>query len=599
MRERKEKRDKKEKRRKRGSSVAESDSDLFFECEIVDDDDTAPMGTLVRQADAAYAQTNNSNNANFSPSNNTNTQQTETSHTHPWSQQAVRQEYYNNNNTAPHVNSMSFHTPSTGNKKVIYVVKQPAHPSVVQPHSGATNRVGAPQPTVRYMVKPTTPQNGTPVRQTTTPRPVTPQAPVKTAARTNSTVYKAAPSRPVTPQAPVKTTARPVGTKFKSTMQHPVSPQTTVKPAVVKQTAAPYSAGSQTRVTKTSVAKPTIGRRSTVLVQNDAAPPRQDEARVRTNARTINNSNIQHAVGKTEFKSTIGKKTPPKTVSASKPAQNPWEVAKLNPKNTAHEPVNETTKTKQTSKTTKSEQAAPEKTTATKTTQKNVKANDNTAVASTSTRKTKSDNVSTTPKKSGATTDKTQTADTPVKKSTRTKSDANTAVETKTDNTKSKNKNSLEGNTMAKEKETVTSTETVLVEGAQGVPHGKFVIKRTDNNNFVFKLFSSNRRVVAVSAGFYSSLSACKSGIQSVINNAGIAPIEDQTLKNVVEQKCPKWIIFNDKRGEVRLRLIASNGNMVASTNDGYLSKDAAKKGIDAIARAAQGADIVRNDDLW
>ena len=162
--------------------------------------------------------------------------------------------------------------------------------------------------------------------------------------------------------------------------------------------------------------------------------------------------------------------------------------------------------------------------------------------------------------------------------------------------------NNLENDIMAKEKATPATkkaTETVIIEGAQGVPHGKFVIKRTDNDNFVFKLFSANNKVVAISAGFYTSLSACKSGIQSVINNAAVAPIEDQTLKNIKEQKCPMCIIYNDKREEVRLRLIATIGNMVATTNDGYLSKDAAKKGIDAIARAAQGADVVRNDDLW
>ncbi len=129
--------------------------------------------------------------------------------------------------------------------------------------------------------------------------------------------------------------------------------------------------------------------------------------------------------------------------------------------------------------------------------------------------------------------------------------------------------------------------------------HGKFVIKRTGADNFVFKLFSSNKRVVAVSAGQYTSLGACKNGVQSVMNNAATAPIEDQTLKNVVEQKFPKWVVYLDKRGEFRLRLYASNGNMVAATNDGYLSKDAAKKGIDAIARAAKDAEVERNDDLW
>lgn len=143
------------------------------------------------------------------------------------------------------------------------------------------------------------------------------------------------------------------------------------------------------------------------------------------------------------------------------------------------------------------------------------------------------------------------------------------------------------------------SQEKVIIEGDSSIPHGKFVIKKTDNGNFVYKLFSSNRRVLATPGGAYKDLSSCKNGIQSVMTNAGTAPIEDQTLKNVVEQKCPKWVIYVDNKNEVRLRLLASNGNVVAITNDGYLSKDAAKKGIDAIARAAKGADVVRNDDLW
>lgn len=142
--------------------------------------------------------------------------------------------------------------------------------------------------------------------------------------------------------------------------------------------------------------------------------------------------------------------------------------------------------------------------------------------------------------------------------------------------------------------------EKVLVEGT-GDPktRAKFVIKVTDNGNYVYKLFSSNKRVIAIGAQPYPALPSCKTGIQSVIKNSGTAPIEDQTLQKPVEQKCPKWIIFLDKKGEFRLRLIASNGNIVATTNDGYLSKDAAKKGIDAIARASSNADIVRNDDLW
>lgn len=141
--------------------------------------------------------------------------------------------------------------------------------------------------------------------------------------------------------------------------------------------------------------------------------------------------------------------------------------------------------------------------------------------------------------------------------------------------------------------------EQVIEEGDASTAHGKFVIKKTDKGNFVYKLYSSNYRVVAIGAGLYTSIASCKTGINSVRSNAATAPIEDQTLQKWEELKFPKWQIYTDKQGEIRLRLLASNGNIVATTNDGYLSKEAAKKGIAAIARAAKGSEIVRNDDLW
>ena len=148
-------------------------------------------------------------------------------------------------------------------------------------------------------------------------------------------------------------------------------------------------------------------------------------------------------------------------------------------------------------------------------------------------------------------------------------------------------------------KEDTKPAEQVIEAGDESAPHGKFVIKKTDKGNFVYKLYSSNYKVVAIGAGLYTSIANCKTGINSVRNNADTAPIEDQTLQKWEEQKFPKWQIYTDKQGEIRLRLLASNGNIVATTNDGYLSKEAAKKGIAAIARAAKGAAIVRNDDLW
>lgn len=140
--------------------------------------------------------------------------------------------------------------------------------------------------------------------------------------------------------------------------------------------------------------------------------------------------------------------------------------------------------------------------------------------------------------------------------------------------------------------------ETVLVEG-EGKTHGKYVIKKTDKGNFVFKLFSSNHRVVAIGAQAYTTLGAAKIGVQSIINNAENAPVENQTLKNYETEKFPKWEIYLDKKGEYRLRLFATNGNLIATTNDGYADISGAKNGIAAVARASKGCAIVRNDNLW
>ncbi len=177
------------------------------------------------------------------------------------------------------------------------------------------------------------------------------------------------------------------------------------------------------------------------------------------------------------------------------------------------------------------------------------------------------------------------------KKATAPKNDAN-KVDIKTNE---------EENKVAKEATKAATPEVkeqVLVEG-EGKIHGKFVIKKTDKGHFVYKLYSSNHRVVAIGAQAYEGLSGCKGGINSVMRIAESAHVENQTLKTYETLKFPKWEIYTDKKGEFRLRLYASNGQLVATTNDGYLNVASAKKGIEAVARAAAGAAIVRNDDLW
>lgn len=119
---------------------------------------------------------------------------------------------------------------------------------------------------------------------------------------------------------------------------------------------------------------------------------------------------------------------------------------------------------------------------------------------------------------------------------------------------------------------------------------GRFEIKKTKDGRFVFNLYAPNHVIVATSQ-VYSSSTAAVNGIKSIINNAEKAPIEDNSLKNPVEQPFPKWEMYIDKGGQYRFRLFASNGSCVVHSQ-GYTAKNSCKKGIDSIIKCASDAEI-------
>lgn len=219
------------------------------------------------------------------------------------------------------------------------------------------------------------------------------------------------------------------------------------------------------------------------------------------------------------------------------------------------------------------------------------------SAAKKSTKVENTQNSTTEEKKKVAAKDKTATTAEKDVKATKTtaKADAKTAKETKAPEKEAAPAKEVKATKTAKAE---NNDEQVLVEG-EGKTHGKYVIKKTDKGNFVFKLYSSNYRVVAIGAQAYTTLGAAKIGVQSIIKNAEIAPVENQTLKNYETLKFPKWEIYQDKKGEYRLRLFATNGSLIATTNDGYADITGAKNGIAAVARASKGCAIVRNDNLW
>jgi uncharacterized protein YegP (UPF0339 family) len=53
-----------------------------------------------------------------------------------------------------------------------------------------------------------------------------------------------------------------------------------------------------------------------------------------------------------------------------------------------------------------------------------------------------------------------------------------------------------------------------------------------------------------------------------------------------------KFELYKDTRGEFRWRLVASNGQTVATAGEGYKSKESAKAGIESVKKNAPIAEI-------
>ena len=119
---------------------------------------------------------------------------------------------------------------------------------------------------------------------------------------------------------------------------------------------------------------------------------------------------------------------------------------------------------------------------------------------------------------------------------------------------------------------------------------GKFVIRKTATG-IKFDLKAGNGEVIATSE-VYESEAACRNGIESVMKNAPIAGVEDQSVEGFETEKCPKFELYVDKAGEFRFRLKARNGQVIA-VSEGYKAIASCRNGIESVKKNAVEANIV------
>ncbi|MGN1084079.1 MAG: YegP family protein [Lachnospiraceae bacterium] len=118
---------------------------------------------------------------------------------------------------------------------------------------------------------------------------------------------------------------------------------------------------------------------------------------------------------------------------------------------------------------------------------------------------------------------------------------------------------------------------------------GKFVIKEV-KSGVKFDLKAGNGEVIATSE-VYTTEAACLNGIASVKKNAPVAGVEDQTAAEVVAVKNPKFEVYEDKAGEFRFRLKATNGQVIA-TSEGYKAKASCLNGVESVKKNAPDAEV-------
>ena len=123
---------------------------------------------------------------------------------------------------------------------------------------------------------------------------------------------------------------------------------------------------------------------------------------------------------------------------------------------------------------------------------------------------------------------------------------------------------------------------------------GKFVIKQ-GKTGFTFSLKAGNGEIIAIGGEVFGALASCKNSIESVIKNAQIANLEDQTVAGYQVEKHPKFEIYVDKKGEHRFRLKARNGEQILAS-EGYSSKASCKNGIASVRKNVVDATVVDHE---
>ena len=122
---------------------------------------------------------------------------------------------------------------------------------------------------------------------------------------------------------------------------------------------------------------------------------------------------------------------------------------------------------------------------------------------------------------------------------------------------------------------------------------GKFVIREVASG-VKFDLYAANGQSILTSE-VYTTLAACRKGVESVRKNAPAAKVEDQTMEGFRKLTNPKFEVYQDKAGAYRFRLKARNGEIIA-VSERYNARAGCINGVESVKKNAQEAQVLEEE---
>lgn len=110
-----------------------------------------------------------------------------------------------------------------------------------------------------------------------------------------------------------------------------------------------------------------------------------------------------------------------------------------------------------------------------------------------------------------------------------------------------------------------------------------FEIYEDKEGKYRWRLTSGNE-IIADGGEGYSTKQNAREAVERVQDDAGDA--------DVLEGGTPHFEVYEDRGGQWRWRMIATNGRIVADSGDGYSSKSNARAAVENVQSRAGSADV-------